>query len=49
MMTRNDILEYKDQYGPNAAADLLLLHGPDSFEGDYDALMDELEHEASSC
>lgn len=48
MMTSNDILEYKDTYGARAA-DLLLLHGPDGFDGDYDSLMTELEKEASSC
>lgn len=48
-MTSNDILEYKDTYGARATADLLLLHGSDGFDGDYDSLMTELEKEASSC
>lgn len=48
-MTHNDIVEYKHTYGARAAADLLLLHGPDGFDGDYDSLMTELENEASSC
>ena len=49
-MIKETILEYKDACGPEAAADLLLLLGPDGFDGDfweYAALMGELEQLAN--
>lgn len=42
MMTRNDLLDYKHDCGTQAAADLLLLIGPDHFDGDYEAMEEEL-------
>lgn len=42
MMTRNDLLDYKHDCGTQAAADLLLLIGPDHFDGDYEAMKEEL-------
>lgn len=41
MITFEEMLEYKDRCGEKAAADLLLLMGPDCFEGSY-ALYEEL-------
>lgn len=45
-ITADDIEEHKNAHGASAAADLLLLAGPDGFSGsydEYDALMGELE------
>ena len=39
-------MEYKNDCGAQAAADLLLLNGQDAYEGDYDSDMEELEKEA---
>lgn len=47
-LTAADLVAYKKARGARAAANLLLLAGPDGYSGfdDYDALMDELEAEA---
>ena len=48
-LTRKDITEYKEAHGAMAAADLLILGGPDAFIGpyaEYVAIVDELEAEA---
>lgn len=38
-MTRQDIMDYANTHGRQAAADLLLLAGPDGYEdADYDEL-----------
>lgn len=42
-MTREELMEYKKSCGARAAADLLLLNGPDAYEGDYDSDMEYLE------
>ncbi len=45
-MSREDILSYEEKFGPSAAADFLLLVGPDDFEGtyeEYNCLMDKLQ------
>ena len=47
MMTRQELHQYKLTQGARAAADLLLLVGPDGFADDYDKCMSELEQEAS--
>ena len=50
MLTRQEVLDYKREYGARSAANLLLLTGPDGFEGDiddYNYLMDNLDEEAS--
>jgi len=41
-MKKQDFLEYADTCGKQAAADLLLLCGPDGYDGDYDEYL-ELE------
>ena len=46
-MSRQELIEYKHTNGARAAADLLLLLGPDGFDGNYDQFMLELENEAS--
>ena len=49
MFTTNGIMEYAQSNGFRAAADFLLLIGPDTFEGDYreyEDLMAFLESEA---
>ena len=46
MLNKKDILEYADDLGDRAGADLLLLAGYDGFDGtvdEYDALMKFLE------
>ena len=46
LMTRNDFIEYATHKGGQAAADLLLLCGPDGFDGDwyeYNELMNYLK------
>lgn len=44
MLIREDVLDYAELHGRQQAADLLLLAGPDGYEGDdYDELMEELE------
>ena len=48
-MNISDINAYKEKCGVRAAADLLLLMGPDAFEGDYDATMKDLEDEISTA
>lgn len=35
-MTKGEILEYAQKCGLESAANLLLLVGPDGFDGDYD-------------
>ena len=47
MMTQQELYRYKLTQGARAAADLLLLVGPDDFDGDYDKWMSDLEREAS--
>ena len=47
MMTCQELVDYKHTNGARAAADLLLLVGPDGFSGDYDRWMTNLENEAS--
>ena len=37
MMTRQELYQYKLTQGARAAADLLLLVGPDGFTDDYDS------------
>lgn len=39
LFTAEEILEYADTCGNDAASGLLLLAGPDSFDGDYDEYM----------
>ena len=49
MFTSKSFMEYAQTNGYRAAADLLLLIGPDTFEGDYreqEDLMTFLESEA---
>ena len=44
MWTREDVMDYAKMHGYQQAADLLLLVGPDYYDGDdYDDLMMELE------
>lgn len=43
MLTKTDIREYMNLYGKRAAADLLLLAGPDGYDDDFNAMMDYLE------
>ncbi len=38
-MSELEIMEYAQDCGLEAAANLLLLVGPDGFEGDYDAYL----------
>lgn len=45
-MSREDILSYEEKFGSAAAAELLLLVGPDDFKGTYEeykSLMDMLQ------
>ena len=42
-MTRAELNEYWREFGTESAINLLLLGGPDAFEGDYDQMMQELE------
>ena len=42
-MTRVELNEYWEKHGTEAAINLLLIGGPDAFEGDYDKTMQELE------
>lgn len=45
-MNTNDILSYEEKFGAAAAADFLLLVGPDDFNGtyaEYNSLMDMLQ------
>ena len=46
-MTWQELDQYKLTQGARAAADLLLLVGPDDFDSDYDKWMSDLEREAS--
>lgn len=46
-MTRQELAQYKLTQGARAVSDLLLLVGPDDFDGDYDKWMSDLEQEAS--
>lgn len=46
-MTCQELYQYKLTHGARAAADLLLLVGPDGFDDDYDKWMSDLEKEAS--
>lgn len=41
-MNEKELIEYADICGYGAAADLLLLCGPDGYAGDYDAMMEAL-------
>lgn len=43
MLTIIELIEYKNMFGPRAAADLLLLAGPDNFSGDYELIILILE------
>lgn len=44
-MNKTNIEEYVKVFGKQAAADLLLLIGPDNYNGDdYDDLLNELKH-----
>ena len=50
MLTIENTLDYKKNNGTHAAANLLLLVGPDGFDGtfeDYNYLLDNLNEEAS--
>ena len=50
MLTIENILDYKKEHGARAAANLLLLTGPDGFDGnidDYNYLLNDLNEEAS--
>ena len=42
IMTEQDLIEYREDCGNEAAANLLLLTGPDCFSGDYDDWMKTL-------
>lgn len=42
MLTPAQIRDYAKQHGKAAAASLLLLTGPDGYDGDYEAMMYEL-------
>ena len=42
-MTKKELWEYMKDCGPEAAADLLLLGGPDNYAGDYEKTMKELD------
>lgn len=42
-MTIEELKEYEKACGSEAAANLLLLAGPDNFEGDFDETMARLE------
>ena len=46
-MTWQELYQYKLTQGARAAADMLLLVGPDGFDSDYDEWMSKLEAEAS--
>ena len=46
-MSWQELHQYKLTQGARAAADLLLLVGPDGFADDYDKCMSDLEQEAS--
>lgn len=46
-MTLQELIEYKDTQGAQAAADLLLLLGPDNFKGNFDQVMADLEKESA--
>jgi len=45
IMTTQELMEYKDYCGAESAYNLLLLGGPDYFDGDYDKILDKLEKE----
>ena len=40
LATKRDILDYAEMWGNRAAADLLLLAGPDGFDGTYSEYKD---------
>ena len=44
MMTQQELYRYKLTQGARAAADLLLLVGPDDFDGDYIVDLDITKH-----
>ena len=44
MFTEKDIWNYADKHGFDAAADLLILSGPDNFDGNYDQMLADLEN-----
>ena len=44
MMTQQELYRYKLNQGARAAADLLLLVGPDDFDGDYIVDLDIVCH-----
>lgn len=37
-----DIINYKSKHGPAAAADLLILMGPDHYNGDYERILADI-------
>lgn len=47
-LTTSQVMQYKESNGSRAAANLLLLAGPDGYVGaiDYDDLLEDLEAEA---
>lgn len=44
MITFLELVAYEDEHGARAARDLLLLGGPDEYEGNYDVTMAGLEY-----
>lgn len=49
LITKDDILRYAESNGKRAAANLLLLAGPDGYDGsyaEYEKLMEEMEGQA---
>lgn len=44
MLSEKDIWEYAEINGFAAAADLLILNGPNEFAGNYDQLLCDLEN-----
>ena len=44
MLTFLELVAYEDKHGTEAARDLLLLTGPDGYEGNYDVTMEGLEY-----
>lgn len=51
-MKKQDFLEYAEEMGRQAAADLLLLCGPDGYDGGYDEYIElerQLNEEDAPC
>lgn len=49
LVSKQDVLDYKDTFDARLAADLLLMYGPDGFDGtfkQYTDLLEDLEEEA---